>query len=773
MIQILKWLLGSLLLIAVLVVAGWFGLSAWYGRDLPNTQVELTLGQPLRIQTRDGKLMGEFGAERRQPLAYNQLPDDLIKAFLAAEDDRFFEHPGFDWMGLARAAGKLVLKGEARQGGSTITMQLVRNLYLTPEKKLSRKIREILLAQKLEKEMTKQQILELYLNRIFLGNRAYGVAAAALTYFGKEVSQLTLSEKAVLAGLPKAPSTYNPLISPSRAKQRRDYVLRRMRELGYISEGDYTQALSERIEAKEYRVRTDIEADYVAEMVREKLYAQYGEAIYTDGLIVTTTLDSQAQIAANHALREGLLNYEERHGLNKPEGNISLPATIDSQETEHHSETEINAEAEAALSAFPTLPELTAAAVLGKDNNELSVYAQGKGVIVLKAKDWQWASNGVKKLVRGDVIRLRLRKDGSPRLGNVPLVQGALIALNPQNGAMVSLVGGYDFHQGRYNRVTQAKRQAGSSFKPFLYAAGIEAGKTPATVYLDAPIVHQNADGSEWRPENYNNRFSGPMRLREALVQSRNTVSIRLLEDIGMSKALDFAYRLGLPKERLPRDLTLALGSASLTPLEVARGYAILANGGYAIEPYFIENIRNSKGETLFSAKPKKVGDAGFVPITDPQTLWLITDMMHDVMVRGTAAASQSLDRPDLAGKTGTSNDENDTWFCGFTYGGKLSATVWVGFDQPASLGRGETGGGTALPIWMNYLRTQLPAFPPEELIKPEGLVSVRVNRYSGGLAYEGDPNAVYETVQSDRIPARVHSAPNAEAEESPEAELY
>ncbi len=783
--RVVQWLLltGVVALLAVAAVVA--GGIVYLQKDLPSVDSlrELQLSVPLRIYSRDQKLIGEFGAERRALLRYSELPPQLVQAFLAAEDDRYFEHPGVDWHGLLRAALKLAASGERAQGGSTITMQLARNVFLSSERTFTRKFREILLALRIEDELSKEQILELYLNKIFLGERAYGVGAASLVYFGKDARELTLAESALIAGLPKAPSRDNPVTSPERAKERRDYVLRRMRDLGRISELDYAAAKAETVTVHPYRAQVDVDAHYVAEMVRAELYAQYGEDTYTRGFTVITSIDSVRQEAANQALRAALTAYDERHGWRGPEARLEAALLQDSA----------SGELGRALDSRPPVGGLVAAVVLGLQSEGLRLLTR-EGLLELKPKEYEWAKLSAKKTLEpGDIVRIRADGDGW-RLAQIPQAQGALVALDPEDGGIVALVGGFDFFQGKFNRVTQARRQAGSGFKPFLYAAGLAYGMTPASVILDAPVVYDDpALESSWRPENYGGDFKGPMRLREALVQSRNLVSIRLLQAIGLDFARDYAARFGLPGDRLPRDLTMSLGSAVFTPLELARGYATIANGGFVVDPWFIAELRDASGQVLMEAAPRRACEAcveqrladaaGLAPAEaaaavadaetaeeaavdaepalgseelapraiEPPVVWLLGDMMHDVTVRGTAAKVNELGRTDLAGKTGTTNDETDAWFNGFQR--TLVAVTWVGFDQPTPLGRGEVGGRAALPIWMDFMRVALKGVPESRMPRPPGLVNVRINPSNGRLAAAGDPDAIFEIVQQDRIP--------------------
>jgi penicillin-binding protein 1A len=772
------------------MVLGFFGVRAYYEPRLPSVDSlhELKLGTPLRIYSQDGALIGEFGAERRDPLRFEQLPQRLVQAFLAAEDDRFFEHAGVDLQGLLRASFVLATTGEKRQGGSTITMQLARNVFLSPERSFTRKIKEILLALKIERELSKQQILELYLNRIFLGNRAYGVGAAAQVYFGKDVDQLSVGEMATLAGLPKAPSRDNPIADPRRAAERRDYVLHRMNELHYIDDASYKLARAEPITAHLHTAPVQLEAAYIAELVRAEMYAKYGEAAYTDGYAVVTTLDSTRQKAATAALRGGIIGYEERHGYRGPES--KLPPELAAQLGSEPPGEAI----EAQLEALPQAASMIAGVVLQFAPDHLQVLTKTGPVDVPKA-GFDWAKlTEAKALHRGDIVRLA-RVDNAWRLTQLPKVEGALIALDPTDGAVQALVGGYDFYLGAYNRVTQARRQPGSGFKPFLYSAALAKGYTPGSVFLDAPVVFVNANpDDDWRPGNYEGKFNGPMRLREALAESRNLVSIRVLQAVGIDYAIDYATKFGLPKDRLPADLTLALGSATLTPWEMARGYAVFANGGFLVEPYFIQAIRGADGKEIFHAQPKRAcpacdaaapvaaeGVTGAAPATpaaaaataaaaaaiaaadlvpeaeraprviDADVDYLITSMMHSVVTRGTGAAVRALGRDDLAGKTGTTNEFTDAWFNGFNPA--LAAVSWIGYDTPQSLGRGEVGAHAALPVWMDFMKVALKGVPQYSLPRPPNVVEVPINPVNGKLTTAEAPGALLEVVQAAHIP--------------------
>ena len=802
---VLKRLILVLAGLTVLTVAAGAAFVRWgLMADLPSTASirELRLEEPLRIYTRDGKLMGEFGAQRRAPLDYAEFPEPVIQAFLAAEDDRFFEHPGVDWQGLVRAVVMLVATGEKAQGGSTITMQLARNVFLSPERTFTRKAREILLALQIERDMSKQEILQLYLNKIFLGNRAYGVGAASQVYFGRELADLSLAQIALLAGLPKAPSRDNPAANPERARDRRDYVLRRMRELGFISDLDYEAARAEPVTTQVERPLAEVDAHYVSEMVRAELFAQHGDALYGQGLRVTTTIDAKLQVAANDALRRALRDYDERHDYRGPES--KLPAEALAQVGARPEES--RALLDATLDALPTVVGLHPAVVVDFDATpkpRLKVLTRDHALIEVPAAELEWAKLKPGALKRGDIVRI-FKNGENWRLTQVPRVQGALVALDPHDGAIRALAGGYDFFEGKFNRVLQARRQPGSGFKPFLYSAALAYGFTPASVILDAPVVFDDpALEDTWRPENYTGKFYGPTRLREALVQSRNLVSIRLLQAIGIPYARNYIAQFGLPADRSPNDLTLALGSATFTPLEIARGYAVFANGGFLVDPHFILEVTRGDGTVLFKATPpvacaecveakieaaagpSQVPPAPPPPVPSPAELatlpdgtplaprvletrlvYLMRDMLRDVVTRGTGAKAGELGRSDLAGKTGTTNDEADAWFNGFN--SKMVAITWVGFDQPTPLGRGEVGGRAALPMWMDFMKVALEGTKEEWPERPPGLVTVRVDPETGKLAAAGAAEAIFEMVPAELVPTPDDAPPPAEGE--PEA---
>lgn len=785
-------LLIGLGIVGLLMAAGGFYAVKWmYTPELPPVEEirELPLQVPLRIYTADGQLIGEFGAERRAPLNYEDIPTRLIQAFLAAEDDRYFEHPGVDYQGLLRAAWQLALTGRKSQGGSTITMQLARNFFLSNERTYTRKIKEILLALEMEEQLSKEQILETYLNKIYLGNRAYGVGAAAQVYFAKPVAELSLSEMAILAGLPKAPSRDNPANSTQRARNRRNYVLRRMHELGHINDLELELARAEPVKPAKQNTNVAVEAQYLAEMVRGQLYEQYGEELYTAGYEVITTLQSVRQQAAVKGLRQALIDYDERHGYRGPETTIQNPDLIAEQEiaSKPSASDEDVEEVPSVLEQLDALPQISGmpvAVVSDSSLEQITALTRAHGLITLPASAFEWAKFTAEQLPqRGQVIRL-LQTDEGFRLSQLPEVQGAFVSLDPHDGSIQALAGGFDYFLGKFNRVTQARRQPGSGFKPFLYSAALAYGFTPASVILDAPVVFDDPTLEDtWRPQNYSGKFYGPTRLREALVHSRNLVSIRLLQAVGIDYARRTVSQFGFPIGRMPRDLSLALGSPTFTPLEMAKAYAVLANGGYDVQPYFIQEIRTAFGEVLFAAEPviacqsceeerlaqaaasvasedapadDEATDSEPLPelaprVADPRVVYLMNDILRDVTTRGTAAKARQLGRSDLHGKTGTTNDETDAWFYGFTP--DLVGVAWVGFDQPTPLGRGEVGGRAALPMWLDYMKVALKGMPQTSYPRPPGLVNVRINPENGKLAAAGSPSAIFELVQSEHIP--------------------
>ena len=741
--------------------------------DLPDIEAlrEVRLQVPLRVYSADGQLIAEFGEKRRTPVRYEQLPTRLVQAITAAEDAAFFSHPGVDPRGLLRAGIKLILTGKRAQGGSTITMQVARNFYLSRKKTYLRKLYEIFLALRIEQELSKEEILELYLNKIYLGHRAYGVAAAAQVYYGKHLDELTLPEIAMIAGLPKAPSAYNPLSNPPRALARRNYVLGRMRELGYITEQEYTEAVNAPITARRYAPDIQVEAPYAAELVRARMVERFGDAAYTSGIEVHTTLSAKAQAAANRALRRALHAYTERHGYRGPLAHVD--AVPDEPEAR-----------DVLLAEQPHVGEARPALVVAVEKRRATLYLEGGEEIELPWQGMDWARRKLGKqrlgkpprkaaevVTAGDIVLVRPARDrkGKPywRLTQFPEVSGALISLRARDGAMLALVGGYDYYRSKFNRVTQAKRQPGSGFKPFIYSAALEKGFTPATLINDAPVVFDDpALEGAWRPENYSGKFFGPTRLRWALTKSRNLVSIRILRSIGVDYALRYSRRFGFDPDRLPHNLSLALGSASVTPLQMARGYAVLANGGFLVQPYLVARIVRN-GETVFEAQPLEAcPDCPYKELPEPldgegldhaprtitpQNRYLMYSMMQDVIRQGTAVRARVLGREDIAGKTGTTNDQRDAWFNG--YNQSIVANVWVGFDDNRKLGRGEVGGRAALPAWIDYMREVLANTPDRSPEMPEDMVVVRIDPKTGQRAPADTPDAIFETFRKGNEP--------------------
>jgi penicillin-binding protein 1A len=740
--------------------------------QLPSIDVlrDVQLQEPLRVYASDRRLLAEFGEKRRNPVKISQVPDAMVQAFLAAEDDRFFEHAGVDFQGLLRAAVELLRTGKKRQGGSTITMQVARNFFLSSEKTYLRKLTEILLAYKIEGSLSKEEILELYLNKIFLGQRAYGVEAAAQVYYGMGIADLSVARMAMIAALPKAPSRINPINNPEAAVDRRNYVLGRMHQLGYLDSAAYEAAIAELDGAHVHRVQVEASAAYVAEMARNEMVERYGASVYTSGYEVVTTIDVPRQIAATRALRKDLLDYSKRHGYRGAEASINLDEV---QPDERIGLLSDYVQVGGLEPALVTLVDEKSIEVLLKNNETISIGWEG----ISWARPYRNVNSlgpAPKKagdvVAVGDVVRVS-SSDNVWELAQIPVVEGALVSLRPTDGTILALVGGFDFTRSKFNRATQAKRQPGSSFKPIIYSAALEKGFTPASIINDAPVVFDDSElESTWRPENYSGKFFGPTRLREALYRSRNLVSIRILRAIGAAYAATYAEKFGFSSEELPHDLTLALGSASVTPLQMARAYAVLANGGYLIEPYFIRSVYDAAGEVIFMADspvvcahcpevldeisigmPKQVNLAP--QVLSPQNVWLMTSMMRDVIQRGTGVKARVLGRSDLAGKTGTTNDQMDGWFSGFNH--ELVATAWVGFDKLEPLGRRETGGQSALPMWIDYMRVALQGIEEVSQQPPEGLVTVRIDPATGLLARSGQKDAIFETFMEDSVPTR------------------
>ena len=751
---------------------------------------EVQLQVPLRIYTRDGKLIQSIGEQRRIPVRYDQLPPKLIQAFLATEDDRFFRHHGVDFQGILRAAVADLRAGGIRQGASTITMQVSRDMFLTPRRDLKRKMSEIYISLLMEAEFTKEEIFSLYVNKIFLGQRAYGVAAAAEVYFGKSLDQLTIGEMATLAGLPTAPSTRNPVANPEAARQQRAHVLGRMLELGYISQAEYEQAKVSPMESRLHGASIEVDAPYLAEMVRNDMQNKYGDAVYTAGYKVYTTLDSRLQAAATVALRTGLLEYDMRHGYRGASTKVDMSKLV------------TPAQFDAQLEEFPIIGGLKPAIVQQVDARSAKIYVKDLGVVTLPWEKLVWArrqlpeekvdrapSQASEIFSRGDVIYTVGRTPESLLFVQVPEAQSALVSVDPKDGAIVALVGGFDFFQSKFNRVTQARRQPGSGFKPFVYAAAFDKGFTPASVMLDAPVVIDE-EGKEqaWRPHEDTDRFYGPERLRDALVRSHNLVSVRLMRAIGVQYARDYVTRFGFDKSQLPDDLTLALGTAELSPLQVAIGYSTFANGGFKVSSYYVDRVEDANGKALQQASPAiacaqcgrssdgpspRSGAGGgrtasldeashdgktLIPVKNlapqvlrPQIAYLLADMMADVIKRGTGQRARTLNRDDIAGKTGTSNDFHDAWFNGFN--GDIVTTVWTGFDQDRTLGEGEQGARVSVPTWTYFMKQALEGTARHGVPIPDGIVSVRISPKTGLLASSDDPNGIMEKFIEGNLP--------------------
>ncbi|MGZ3238564.1 MAG: penicillin-binding protein 1A, partial [Burkholderiaceae bacterium] len=654
---------------------------------------------PLRIYSADNVLIGEFGEERRNVVRIKDIPDIMKKAILTAEDDRFYEHGGVDYFGIMRAALHN-MAGGSKQGASTITQQVARNFFLSSEQTVKRKIYEALLAWKIEQSLTKDQILEVYMNQIYLGQRAFGFSSAAQIYFGKKLNELTIAEAAMLAGLPKAPSAYNPVANPKRAKARQQYILLRMHDLGYITDAQYTSAKSQVLKVKTDSTEFGIHAEYIAEMTRQLVYEQFKEDAYTRGLNVYTTITKTDQDAAYLALRRGVMDYEKRHGYRGPEGYMEIPAAKD--EAEDAIEVE--------LADHPDSDDIVAAVVLSASSKNIrAVLSSGEEInisgtglsFVTSALSEKSASN--RRIKRGAIIRVT-QDEKQWSVTQMPEVESSFVSANTNDGAIRALVGGFDFNRNKFNHVTQAWRQPGSSFKPFIYSASLEKGLSPATVINDAPITFDagQTGGQAWEPKNYDGKYEGPMTMRRGLTKSKNMISIRILNKIGAKYGQEYSTRFGFDPEKNPPYLTLALGAGAVTPLQMVGAYSVFANGGYKINPYIISKVTDATGKVLSQVTPDQAGNEAN-RVIDERNAFLMDSMLKDVVRYGTAArAGQALKRPDLAGKTGTTNDSFDAWFAG--YQPSIVGIAWIGFDQPKNLGNKETGGGLALPIWISYM---------------------------------------------------------------------
>lgn len=763
------WFYPSLIAASLVLVAAGVGaltvVLLW--PNLPSLEVltDYRPKIPLRIYSAEGELIGEFGEEKRAVVKIQDVPQVMKAAILAAEDDRFYQHGGVDYLGVARAA-IANLQGR-REGASTITMQVARTFFLTREKTLARKLSEVLLAFKIEANLTKDQILELYINQIFLGQRAYGFASAANVYFGKSLAELTPAEAAMLAGLPQAPSRQNPFVNAKRAQERQHYVLRRMNEVGWLAQEDYRKALAEPLKLNPSQRDTfAFRADFVAEMARAAIFEQYGDPAYVSGIRVYTTVRRKDQEAANAALRLGVLEYDRRHGYRGPEGHASLPAEG----------AAIEEAIDEALADRDTLGDLVPAVVTEASARAVKAVMRRGEVVTITGEGLRFVAKAIgdrnpdRALRRGSIVRLAPGDKGAWSIGQLPRVEAAHVAIDPANGAILSLAGGFDFNASKFNHATQAWRQPGSSFKPFIYSAALEKGFTPATVLNDAPFVIEAAKtgGQLWEPKNYDAKYEGPMRLRTALAKSKNMVSIRLLQAIGPHYAQDYIQRFGFDPKMHPAYLTMALGAGSATPLQMASAYAVFANGGFRVKPWFIARVEDNRGQTLYAAKPETAGvDAERV--LDERNAFLMTTLMRDVVRLGTAARAASLGRQDLAGKTGTTNDHVDAWFAG--YMGRMVAVSWIGFDVPANMGQNETGGQAALPIWMAYASKVLKDVPETEFPQPSGVVAVNINPMTG-LREPGGASRTFEYFYQESQPPVGEDSPFARDTSRPAEEV-
>ena len=744
----LRWILYPVLLVVgvALASAALLGIAVILAYpQLPSLEI-LTDYQPkipLRVYSADGFLIGEFGEERRDLVRINDVPAIMKQAILAAEDERFYQHGGVDTLGVLRAAYSNFMGAGKRQGASTITMQVARNFFLSSEKTLSRKLYEALLAFKIEHNLPKDEILQIYINQIYLGQRAYGFASAAQIYFGKPLKEINIAEAAMLAGLPKAPSAYNPVANPKRAKLRQLYVLRRMHELGTISDAQFTEAQSKALTIKHDANDFGVHAEFVAEMARQIAYERFQEDAYNKGMKVITTIVRAEQEVAYASLRKGVMDYDRRHGYRGAEGYVDMTDIRSDQDDESLEE---------ALADFDDSDELMAAIVLAADTKQIRAYLRGGEIatltgdgikIAIRMLDDKAPAN--KRLRRGAVIRLSKDDKKHWQVTQLPEVEAAFIAASPVDGAIRALVGGFDFNRSKFNHVTQAWRQPGSSFKPFIYSAALEKGYTPSSVIPDEPIVISAAETGSlaWEPKNYDGKYEGPMSLRSGLAKSKNMVSIRLLKSIGTQYAQDYITHFGFDADKHPPYLTMALGAGSVTPWQQLTAYAVFANGGYKIEPHIVRQILDDKGNPLAETQPVVAGDEQ-LRVLDARNAFLMDSMMHDVVRRGTATKALSLKRGDLAGKTGTTNDYIDAWFCG--YQPTVVGVAWIGFDQPKKLGNGETGGAAALPMWISFMEKALQGVPESYMELPEGLVSIHATD-------PGGKNKVTEFIYQEHLP--------------------
>ena len=753
--MITRWWFYPLILFVslILVAIGVAGLTvALIYPNLPSIEAvtDYRPKLPLKIYSAEGDLIGEFGEEKRSFMKVGDFPEVMKQAILAAEDERFYQHGGVDWLGLMRAGGAAIAAGKSKGGASTITQQVARNFFLKTEFSITRKVSEWLLAYKIEANLSKDQIFEIYLNHIFLGNRAHGFAAASRVYYNKDVRQISVAEAAMLAGLPKAPSQYNPFNNLKRATLRQQYVLRRMGELRFLDETQLAAARAEVLKFNRDRQMYTLDGEYIAEMARQEVFEQYGDKTYVSGIRVITTIKKADQESANAALRKGVLDYDRRHGYRGPEAVINLPKDKVAEEEaieEALGEREIIGEL---MPAVVTLVDAKQVIALTKRGEVVNLTGDALKFVAKALIDKNDKPKAI-KIVRGSIIRIGNDDKGAPMVMQLPKVEAAFVSLDPETGAIRALAGGFDFTANKFNHVTQAQRQPGSSFKPFVYSAALEKGFTPATVVNDAPIVFDPArnGGQSWEPKNYDGKYEGPMRLRQALAKSKNMVSIRVLQAITPQYAQDYITRFGFDAKQHPAFLTMALGAGSTTPLQLAGGYAVFANGGFRVKPYFITTITDDKGTVLFSASPVKAnveeGAANAAErVIDPRNAFLMNSLMRDVVRYGTAARAMSLGRNDLGGKTGTTNDHIDAWFAGFS--STQVGVAWVGFDNPTDLGNNETGGQAALPIWMTYMGRSMKGVKERENTLPPGISSVAI----GGEGKDGKP--LTEFVYSENI---------------------
>ena len=837
LVKIVSWLFATG---SILLIAGGFIIFAVMVPALPSIEhlEDAQYQVPLRIYDRNEILLAEFGEHRRIPVRFEKIPRYLIDAVVAVEDDQFWEHHGIDYYALLAAAYEVATTGKKTRGGSTITMQVARNFFLSPEQTYTRKFNEILLALKIETELSKEKIMELYLNKIFLGHRSYGISAASQVYYDKKLEDLTLAQAAMIAGLPKAPSKYNPISNPERALIRRNYILSRMRILQYIDEEEFDLAINEPITAELHRTRTIADAQYVSEMVRAQLFEQYGEDVYRAGLKVYTSIDGELQAVANESLRRSLLDYTRRHGYRGVIDNIDL-SDIEEDPFEEDLVTDervgglrkgvvisINEAGEALPDAAESEGEAEPEALPAGATVLISSFEQidlpFEGGIDWAAPFEDEDNRGAEPKRVGDVLKVGdvvwlEQRGGQWLLADVPRVEGALVSIDPSDGGIRAMVGGFDYFKNKFNRATQARRQPGSNFKPFIYSAALERGYTAASVINDAPVVFDD-DSLEatWRPENYSGKFYGPTRMREALVKSRNLVSIRILQSVGLRYAIQYIQRFGFEREHLPYDLSLALGSGTFSPFQMARAYAVFSNGGYLIEPYVVSRVESGTGEVIFENNPLTVcqgceaeslddlaaaeaaAEAGpeaepdaaglseeeqleiaeleelgaseeevaaepeaaleeedgpeYAPrVISPQNAFIMRSMMQEVVRRGTAVRAKALGRGDIAGKTGTTNDQIDAWFSGFN--DQVVTTTWVGFDNQRKMGRRETGSRAALPMWIEYMRHALDGQPENLREEPEGLVTIRIDAETGKRADLDTRKSLFEIFREENAP--------------------